>query len=559
MRRTARYLAAAGVAVLAVLAGCSTQKSAIPSSGSAGATGSSSAAAALVMTDGGGTTFIQNFNPYAVASVAGNVVGDPLVYETLLAVDKSQAGKFLPWLATSYAYSNGGKTLTFKLRQGVKWSDGTPFTSADVKFTLDMIKSGQTPYSGAWSSVEAPNPYTVVVNYPAPDYADLTNFGWSYVIVPQHIWANQNVRTWTDPNPVGTGPFTLASFSPQSVTFKIRSDYWGGPGKGVKEVRIVPSTDDAAVESQLISNQLDWSSIGWPDANQEYVANDPAHHIFRFYPTGSEEGPVFNTTQAPYNDVHVRLALSDALNPVQIDNAVGIGFTAPNAAGLDPSLYQGDTPSQFSRSFTQNASQAKAELAAGGWTVSNGDLVKGGKSYALTYDVYQPYAEWVTEAQFAAAQWKSVLGLNVTVKQLGSAPFTTADENGSFGIDSETPTAAGDIYQAYSSFLTQNYVPIGKAALFNTGRWTDPRFQQLMAELAALPPADTAQAVPIAEQIQEEVASQAPFAPLADSGWKAEMDTVHWTGWPQVGSTYVPNPTIYDDVPQVLLNLSPAS
>ena len=46
-----------------------------------------------------------------------------------------------PWLATSYAWSNGGKTLTFDLRQGVKWSDGTPFTSADVAYTFNLIKS----------------------------------------------------------------------------------------------------------------------------------------------------------------------------------------------------------------------------------------------------------------------------------------------------------------------------------------------------------------------------------------------------------------------------------
>lgn len=532
------------VAALVALAatGCSTAK-----------TDSTAGVRPLVMTAGGGTTFTQNFNLFAPGTVS-RTPGAALVYEPLLAVDRSKSGVLKPWLATSHAYSDGGKTLTFKLREGVTWSDGKPFTADDVVYSLQQHKSGGAPFD----TITAPDAGTVKITYAASSYGDIGNFVGARMIVPKHIWATQNQKTWTNPTPVGTGAFTLKRFSPQAVTYTLRSGYWGGKGKGVKDVQIIPSAQDAAVQSRMNAGTQDWASIGWPDVQNEYVAKDPKRHLYRFYSTGSTEGPVFNTTVAPYNDVHVRRALRDALDGPQIAKTVGIGYPAGSITGLDPAIFGSSLPAGTDKPMSQDVASAKAELAEGGWTVKNGQLVKGGKSYPLTYNVYQPYAEWVTTAQLAAAQWQSTLGLEVKVHQMGDAQFVKTDAEGAFGIDSGAATGGGtDVAAIYGQYTKANYVPIGKQATANMGRWSDATFEALMTRYAATPPDDTHARAELGRQIEQRVADQAPFIPLAVSGWKAEMNTNHWTGWPEPGAAYVPNPTLAPDAIQTLLNLSP--
>jgi peptide/nickel transport system substrate-binding protein len=546
MKRRAMCLTAAAALVAAAATGCSTQKTVD------GATGVKT----LVMTAGGSPVFTQNFNIFA-PTTADLMPGSNLIYEPLLAVNRSTSSAE-PWLATADTWSDGGKVLTFTLRQGVKWSDGTDFTSADVVFSLKLEGGSQAP----WTSVTAEGPSTVKVTYPQAGYGDLSNFAGSNlrVMVPEHVWSKQSTKTWTNPNPVGTGPFTLKTFTPQAVTFAARGDYWGGASKGVKDVQIVPGTQDDATESRMNAGTQDWATIGWPDVQQEYVDKDPAHHIYRFYSCGSTEGPVFNVTKAPLNDVHVRQALVDALDATQIQKTVGMGSPAGSTSGLDPAVWGGDLPSDIDAVMTLNTAKAKAELAAGGWTISGGNLTKDGKSYPLTYNVYQPYPVWVTEAQLAAAQWQVNLGLNVTVVQMGDAQFNAADASGNFQIDSNTQTNGGiDMDTVYNVYGAAAFVPTGQSAYANTGRWQDPQFNSLLNQYDTISPADPAQRAAVAQQLTQEVANQAPFVPLAASGWKAEMNTNNWTGWPTTNATYVPNTTLSPDAAETLWNLTPTN
>ena len=103
--------------------------------------GAASASTSSVLTLEGntGVTFTNNFNPFDSSSFAEQLSVRSLVNEPLFEFDTLKASTQYPWLAKSYAWSNGGKTLTFQLRKGVHWSDGKPFTSADVAFTFDLL------------------------------------------------------------------------------------------------------------------------------------------------------------------------------------------------------------------------------------------------------------------------------------------------------------------------------------------------------------------------------------------------------------------------------------
>jgi peptide/nickel transport system substrate-binding protein len=103
--------------------------------------GAASASSSSVVTLEGntGVTFTNNFNPFDSSSFADQLSVRSLVNEPLFEFDVLKANVSYPWLATKYSFANGGKTLTFDLRKGVTWSNGKPFTSADVAYTFDLL------------------------------------------------------------------------------------------------------------------------------------------------------------------------------------------------------------------------------------------------------------------------------------------------------------------------------------------------------------------------------------------------------------------------------------
>src|SRR5579871_248064 len=145
MRRSRRHrglLAIATAGLLAAgLAACSSSSS---SSGSGSSSGSSNTGTTtgktLVMESSPETSITQAFNPCATTEAAYGMGADGLIYEPLIQFNMVAPPQYYPWLATSYAWSNGGKTISFTIRQGVKWNNGTPFTPADVAFTFNLLK-----------------------------------------------------------------------------------------------------------------------------------------------------------------------------------------------------------------------------------------------------------------------------------------------------------------------------------------------------------------------------------------------------------------------------------
>src|SRR6516164_4875894 len=162
----------------------------------------------------------DNFNPLSSTSTgfltnAVALYNEPLYIWNYL--KPTQPG--IPILASGQpTWSNGGKTLTIPIRTGVKWNDGKAFSASDVAFTFNMIKANPALYtSGAPMASSAT---AVTLNFAKPQFANLFLIGQVY-IEPQHVWSSvSNPVTYTDPSPVGTGPYMLDKFSPQGYTLK---------------------------------------------------------------------------------------------------------------------------------------------------------------------------------------------------------------------------------------------------------------------------------------------------------------------------------------------------
>jgi peptide/nickel transport system substrate-binding protein len=232
--------------------------------------GSESETSAIVYgnTDGG-TTYVLNFNVFSPATDKSPNAN--LVYEPLVRIDHADGGAIAPWLAESWEFSEDGTELTFTLRDDVTFSDGEAMTAEDVAYSLSVpLEHPELNASGAtYSAVEVVGDHAVHVTFDAPSFSVLNQFANLWV-VPEHVWGEQDLTTWTNPEPIGTGGFTLGDFSPQQVTFAARDDYWGGEF-AVDEVKVVPVTQDT-IKAQLLAGEVEWGTVSWANGEEEFVA-----------------------------------------------------------------------------------------------------------------------------------------------------------------------------------------------------------------------------------------------------------------------------------------------
>ena len=188
---------------------------------------------ALTIVPGPYGAFTRFFNPFTGDNAALSGTRG-MIYETLMFFNREK-NTIQPWLAAGYSWSADLTRLTFKLRQGVQWSDGQPFTSDDVAFTLNLLH--QYPALDAnslWAfikEVTTPDAYTVVITFKQPSFPEQWYLAGQTYIVPRHIWQHfKNPVSEANPDPVGTGPFILQSFDPALYVLGRNARYWQ-PGK----------------------------------------------------------------------------------------------------------------------------------------------------------------------------------------------------------------------------------------------------------------------------------------------------------------------------------------
>ena len=185
---------------------------------------------------------VDNWNPYLTTVTHQRDAMQFTVNEELFYTNLND-GKLIPWQAESFDLSKDFLTATIKLRKGVEWSDGQPFTSDDVKFTLEALRdapaeiNGSSDYKEYIKSVDTPDPLTAVIAFtkPAPRWVrDHLALGHEnhYPILPAHIWKGQDIKAFTNFDlakglPVGTGAYKLVSSTNQQEVFDRRDDWWG--------------------------------------------------------------------------------------------------------------------------------------------------------------------------------------------------------------------------------------------------------------------------------------------------------------------------------------------
>src|SRR5580704_19101019 len=190
-----------------------TAASACSSNNAAGTSGSTGSGGTLtIQGDTGNPSLVEYFNPFTPST---ELHGAFLIYEPL-EIPSPVNGAYTPFLATGYKFTNS-TTLVYTIRPGVKWSDGTAFTPADVVFTFNMLKKYPAlDTTGIWAQISgvSASGNDVTFTFKAPDVPFAGTIA-QVPIVPEHIWSKISDPTkYADTNPVGTGPFMLSSFAP---------------------------------------------------------------------------------------------------------------------------------------------------------------------------------------------------------------------------------------------------------------------------------------------------------------------------------------------------------
>ena len=271
-------------------------------------------------------------------------------------------GKTLrPWLATSYTMAKNGKTYTFKLRPGVKFSNGKAMTSADVKFSIDDARvqnKGWGYLDAAIKSITTPNPSTVVFHLKyrwAPFLADIGLFANG--IIPKNFGGESRKAFYK--HPVGTGPFMWDKrVVGQSVTLKRNPYYWQKGKPYLDSVTWTYVSDENTRELQLRGGQIQVDEF--PPFNSITKLQHTSGVTMSLFPSTRTDYLDMNEAYPPLADVHVRRAISYAVDRNAIIKSVLFGHGKPANSFLPPQVpfYDPHSPG-----LQYNLSKAKAELA----------------------------------------------------------------------------------------------------------------------------------------------------------------------------------------------------
>jgi len=283
--------------------------------------------------------------PYINTSLAVPQISSK-IYEGLLEYDF--AAQPQPGLAASWEISADGKSITFHLQQGVRFHDGKPFTSADVRFSFMEVLKKVHPrglvFLAALADVETPDPHTAIfrLSNPAP-YLLMALSAADSPIIPKHVFESNDIRNHPNANrPVGTGPFKLTEWRRgEFIRLDRNNDYWrtGKPYLDRAVVRFIP---DAATRTVLLekgdAHLAGFSTVPYSDARR--LANIPSLDVStRGYQMFSlVEALAFNTSRTPFNDQRVRQALSYAVDRQFIADHIYYGFATPASGQIHANL-----------------------------------------------------------------------------------------------------------------------------------------------------------------------------------------------------------------------------
>ena len=499
-------------------------------------------------------SWVRNFNPLIATGALPGTVN--IIYEPLM-VYSALTGSPTPWLSTGFTFSADGKTLTYALHDGVKWSDGQPFTADDVVFTFNLVK--QFPALdglGDWSLLDSVAKVdNVTVAFTLKDVYSLapTVLGRQR-IVPQHVWSTiADPTTYTNENPVATGAFTeIKNFSDQTYQICANPNYWqmGADGKPLPYVSCLqyPAyTANDAANLALINGDLDWIGNQVADIDNTFVAKDPAHNHY-WFALANPWGFYVNATKKPFDDVKVRQAMDLAIDRDGIAQAnVKNGYQAWSqdySSGISPkysAFVSQDVLDQIHSMGLGTFDEAKAQqiLDDAGYKVGSDGfrtMPDGTPIGKFNVQIVSGWTDVVTAAQVISQGFQDI-GLDASVVTPDQGTFQANLSNGTFdtslGWFSWGATPWDFFHQTMDSRLTNAQ---GVSSGQFQSRVFDPAWNALLDQY--LKTSDPTQQQVIASQLDMAYVTNVVSSEFGVLPAWFEYSTKRFDGWPTKDNPY---------------------
>jgi peptide/nickel transport system substrate-binding protein len=453
----------------------------------------------LVMTGSGDPAFVKNFNPYTATGLPSGAFVQGAFYEPLIITGEGGL-KPVPWLARSWGWSNGNKTLTLNIARGVKWSDGRRLTAADVVYSLTagkqdklMDRVGLVGASSDIVSVKARGAFKVVIRLKTPDSQFISSTINRQFVVPRHIWSKINdVATFTNSRPVSSGPFNVITrFTSQAYVFGKNPRYWQKGKPKIQCLEYVQASSNDAALALIQSGKVDWTHNFVPNVETAYVAKDPKHFHAFYATTAYPISLILDTSKYPYSLASFRKALSLAIDRKTVSKLGEYGYAPPTDAiglgGLFPKWVINRAVKKRARNMARySPSAAKKLLTDSGFTYRGNRLIDPkGDSVKIDIHVISGWSDWVASNQIITRNLRDIgIDSDVALEPNWGAWWPNASSG-------KVPTllwqggSQGSPYGYFYSNLSRNaYIPPGEDATA-TGNWEhfyDAKATRLLAK-----------------------------------------------------------------------------
>ncbi|MBT7862462.1 MAG: ABC transporter substrate-binding protein [Gemmatimonadetes bacterium] len=527
----------------------------------------------------------DSFNPFMPGTPTGT--GVDVLFEPLYFYNAYRdSNNIIPWLATGHQYDDEFTQVTVHLRQGVTWSDGMPWSAHDLAFTIHLLKSNAPMLSFStdmdiWvDTVEVVDSLTAKIHLKAPNprfmFSYFTyNFGNGIHIVPRHVWDGQQVDTFKnyDPAkgwPVGTGPYTLASVTPQQRIWDRRDDWWAATTgfqdpPAVERVIYLANGDEPKWVQMILTNQMD-SSVDLRPANiialldqnpnvTTWTGRTPPYGYRDWWPPSLG----FNVLEPPFDDANVRWAINHALDREELveigQQQAGESSLLPFPAFAPLRTYLSEVDDLLERYPVglHDPDRSADLMRASGWLRREDGL-------------------WMKDGQRVRIVLEGYPGLfldiaPIMVQQMRNAGF---DASFRFTSDAVTRIARGtarafingnggsvrDPYFTLRLYHSRYVSPTGVAAA-SYWRWGNPEFDAVVDEMGQISPEDP-RTVRLFRQAMEIWLGELPSIPLVQWFHRVAQNQTYWTNWPSAEDPYMNSAFWVRSWLIVLLALEPA-
>jgi len=504
----------------------------------------------------------NGFNPFAPTSASSIVGATSLIYEPLFQTDALKpAVKPYPFLATAFKWGHGGKSITFTIRKGVKWSDGTAFGPADVAFTYNLIKNN--PKINNWGltiSKVSTSGDNVTLSFPTPQYANFQQIAAMPYIVPQHVWASAgDPSTYAATTPVGTGPYKVQSVGASGLVLTANTGYWGGPfghGVPVKTVEFPTLSSNTSALGALLSDQVQWAGNFFPGfqkaaAGHPLEFNSPANNTNSLEP---------NLGEWPTNQLAVRQAISLAIDRKAISDQGEGGYEGPvtSATGITQPVFSASlAPSLKNMKLNVTAEPKAAEnvLKQAGYKKVGKYFALHGKVVKLTLTDPSAYSDYAADDALVANELQKA-GIDATYQGLATNEWNSDMATGNFQLTMHWSQTSTSAFQEYNEWLNSALATKANRA----GNFEGLKAPAIDAALTKAASAATQAAVTSdLMPVEKYVADNLPIIPTVYGVAWGEYNTGDFSGWPTPSNLYESAQPAAPTNEVVILHLRPKS